>query len=203
MPSDAAVYLANKTLKSIGPSTNGEYLNVDTSTSAFTFRGGVSGGSIATFMAAMESVPKHVRREAGRPYITSPIVGVPPPPTLQFLHRLFIPGMKPLLGAFFVMGPGNTALVQRSYGLLELHAKTGRLYDSNINTVRFESMFQTVQNSTPASDLATRKEAVLGCYGSKFKYTEFQVMSSIASVVLYTAVMVFGVGMLLISPVRP
>ena len=62
-------------------------------------------------------------------------------------------------------------------------------------------MFQIVQSSTPASDLASRKEALLGCYGPKFKYSEFHVMSSVLSVVVYTVVLAFGVGMLLISPV--
>ena len=62
-------------------------------------------------------------------------------------------------------------------------------------------MFRTVQSSTPESDLASRKEALLGCYGPKFKYSEFHVMSSVLSVVVYTVVLVFGVGMLLIGPV--
>ena len=127
VPSDAAAYLANKTLKSIGPSTNGEYLNADTSTSAFSFRGGISGGTIASFMAALETVPDSVRLDARRPYATSPFIGAPPPP-FRFLYNLAIPGIKPLIGAFFIMGPGNTALVQRSYGLFELYAKTGKLY---------------------------------------------------------------------------
>jgi hypothetical protein len=42
---------------------------------------------------------------------------------------------------------------------------------------------------------------MLGRYGSNFKYTEFQVMSSVASVVVYTVAMAFGLGMLLVSPV--
>lgn len=66
VPSDAAAYIANKTLKSIGPSsTNGEYLDADTSISAFSFRGGISGGTIASFMASIEVVPDHVRRDSG------------------------------------------------------------------------------------------------------------------------------------------
>jgi short subunit dehydrogenase-like uncharacterized protein len=125
VPSDAAAYIANKTLKSIGPSANGEYLDLDTSISAFSFRGGVSGGTIASFMSSIEAVPDHVRLDAGRPYVTSPFIGGPPFP-MQFFYTLPISGMKPLIGAFFIMGPGNTTVVQRSYGLLELHAKTGK-----------------------------------------------------------------------------
>ena len=127
VPSDAAAYLANKTLKSIGPSKDGEYLEADTSISAFSFRGGVSGGTIASIMATIEAVPDNVRQDASRPYVTSPFVGAPPSP-FRFLHTLPIFGMKPLIGGFFIMGPGNTAVVQRSYGLLELHANTGKLY---------------------------------------------------------------------------
>lgn len=127
VPSDAAAYLANKTLKSIGPSMNGGYLDADTSVSAFSFRGGISGGTIASFMAVIEAVPDRVREDAGLPYVTSPFVGAPPSP-FRFLYTLPISGMKPLIGAFFIMGPGNTAVVQRSHGLLELHAKTGKLY---------------------------------------------------------------------------
>ena len=127
MPSDIAPYLANKTLKSTGPSTNGEYLDVDTSISAFSFRGGISGGTVASFMTLIEAVPNHVRQHLGRPYVTSPFIGVPPFPP-RCLYSLPIPGMKPLIGAFFLMGPGNTSVVQRSYGLLELHANTGMFY---------------------------------------------------------------------------
>ena len=127
MPSDAAAYLANKTLKSIGLSTDGEYLSADTSTSAFSFRGGVSGGTIASVMTTIESIPKTALQNARRPYATSPIIGVPPPP-FQFLHSLSIPGMKPLIGAFFIMAPSNSAVVQRSHGLFELHTKTGKLH---------------------------------------------------------------------------
>ena len=127
VPSDAAAYIANKTLKSVGPSMTGEYLDADTSISAFSFRGGISGGTIASFMATIEAVPDHVRRDSGRPYVTSPFIGVPPSP-FRFLYTLSTIGMKPLIGAFFIMGPGNTAVVQRSYGLLELYAKTGKFY---------------------------------------------------------------------------
>jgi hypothetical protein len=100
---------------------------MDTSTSAFSFRGGISGGTIASFMTSFESVPDSVRLDAGQPYATSPFIGTPPPP-FRFLYNLSIPGMKPFVGAFFIMAPGNTALVQRSYGLFELHAKAGKLY---------------------------------------------------------------------------
>lgn len=99
---------------------------MNTSTSAFEFRGGISGGTISTIMTAFETVPDNVRLDARRPYTTSPFIGAPPPP-FRFLYNLPIPGIKPLIGAFFIMGPGNTALVQRSYGLFELHAKTGKL----------------------------------------------------------------------------
>ena len=46
-----------------------------------------------------------------------------------------------------------------------------------------------------------QKKALLERYGSNFKYTEFHVMASVASVVVYTAAMFFGLGMLLVKPV--
>jgi hypothetical protein len=99
---------------------------MNTSTSAFSLRGGISGGTISTIITAFEAVPDDVRLDAHRPYATSPFIGAPPP-SFRFLYNLPIPGIKPLIGAFFIMGPGNTALVQRSYGLYELHAMTGKL----------------------------------------------------------------------------
>ena len=62
-----------------------------------------------------------------------------------------------------------------------------------------DSVFQPVQSLAPAEDL--RKKALLGRYGSNFKYTEFQAMSSVASVVMYTVAIAFGFGLLLVSPV--
>ena len=62
-----------------------------------------------------------------------------------------------------------------------------------------KSVFQPVQSSTSSDDL--RKKALLECYGSSFKYNEFQVMSSAASVVVYTVALAFGLGMLLVNPV--
>ena len=59
--------------------------------------------------------------------------------------------------------------------------------------------FHPVQDSTSTSDL--REKAPLGRYGSNFKYTEFQVMPSVVSVVVYTVALAFGLGMLLVSPV--
>lgn len=52
-----------------------------------------------------------------------------------------------------------------------------------------------------AVDPVAQKEALLRCYGPNFKYTEFQVMPSIVSVVVYTMVIAFGLVMLLVSPV--
>lgn len=57
----------------------------------------------------------------------------------------------------------------------------------------------SVQSFAPGGDL--QKKARLERYGSNFKYTEFHVMSSVASVVVYTVAIFFGLGMLLVNPV--
>ena len=58
---------------------------------------------------------------------------------------------------------------------------------------------QPVQSLAAEGDL--QEKALLGRYGSNFRYTEFQVMSSVVSVVAYTVAMAFGLGMMLVSPV--
>ncbi|KAF8190797.1 Saccharopine dehydrogenase-domain-containing protein [Pholiota molesta] len=118
IPSDVSAYLANKTLKSLGASSTGEYLNPGTSRSAHEFRGGISGGTIASLMTYLDKTPKRIMKEAGRPYSTSPIIGVRP--AFRFLYDLPVPNAKTLNGAIFFMAQSNRAIVQRTFGLFEL-----------------------------------------------------------------------------------
>ncbi|KIM40396.1 hypothetical protein M413DRAFT_446577 [Hebeloma cylindrosporum] len=118
IPSDISAHLANKTLKSIGSSLTGEYLNLGASTSAFSFYGGISGGTIASAMTAIERVPRRVVKQSRLPYVLSPYVGLAP--RFRLLYSLPVPGSKTIKGGIFVMGAGNRALVQRTFGLLEM-----------------------------------------------------------------------------------
>lgn len=169
IPSDISAFLANKTLKAHSPS-----LNLGTSTTAHKIRGGVSGGTLASAMTAIEEVPRYERKEASLPHSLSPIVGVKPSRP-QFWYNLPIPGANEIYGAFFFMQPTNRALVQRTAGLLELEAIMH----------------------------GDRKEAQLERYGSNFSYDEFVVMPSKLVSTMVTTAFVIGVGMLvLVRPFR-
>ncbi|KAF9478098.1 saccharopine dehydrogenase [Pholiota conissans] len=124
MPSDISAYLANKTLKSLGPSSTGEYLDAGNSLSAQQFIGGISGGTVSTAMVVFGKVPKRALKEAGRPYSTSPVVGIRP--AFRFLYDLPVPGSKTLTGALFFMAPSNKSVVQRTFGLFELQKRENK-----------------------------------------------------------------------------
>ena len=60
VPADVAVYLANKTAKSVlGPSAY-----IEDSISLYRLKGGVSGGTLASTITAIEDVPKEITTEA-------------------------------------------------------------------------------------------------------------------------------------------
>lgn len=120
VPSDISAHLANKTLKSLGPSSTGEYFGAGNSLSSQAMSGGISGGTVASMMTALEVTPKHLIRQSKLPYAISPIVGIRP--AFRLLYDLPIPGAKTLRGAIFFMAPSNRAVVQRSFGLLALQA---------------------------------------------------------------------------------
>lgn len=68
VPSDAIVFLANKTLKTlVGPDSE-----IEDSVTAVKMKGGMAGGSLATVIALMEEVPKNVREMSSRAYSLSP-----------------------------------------------------------------------------------------------------------------------------------
>ncbi|KAF9562971.1 hypothetical protein CPC08DRAFT_662407 [Agrocybe pediades] len=173
MPSDISAWLANKTLKSIPPALNDQYLNLGTSLTAHSFEGGISGGTIASFMTLLEQTPKSNRRESALPYVLSPFVGLRSPP-LRLLYNLAVPGAKKLQGALFVMAPPNRAVVQRTFGLLEMEQKYAK------------------------DKLQARKSA----YGPDFCYDEFMVTSSTLHAVTLVASIIIGFGMMMIKPVR-
>ncbi|KAJ6578916.1 Saccharopine dehydrogenase-domain-containing protein [Mycena vulgaris] len=123
IPADITTYISSKTLRD----TMGLPVDIDTSVSAYVVRGGVSGGTVATGIIAMEQIPANERRIARTEFTLSPAVGVPSSPS-RLIYRLFLPDTrKTLVGAFFFMKAPNRAIVQRSWGLLEVesaHNKT-------------------------------------------------------------------------------
>ncbi len=68
VPSDIAVFLANRTLKNaLGPQTQ-----LGLSQSFFNIKGGFSGGTMASMAAEIEVVPADVAEESERDYALSP-----------------------------------------------------------------------------------------------------------------------------------
>lgn len=148
IPSDLSAFLGNKTLKS-----HGAY-DVGLSTTAIAVSGGIPDGTWNTIMTLYEDVPKHQQRESMVDYALSPVVGRIRP-RFQLFYHFSIPGERPTAGWFLPMQPINRALVQRTFGLLELQA----LDESN-------------RSNTPMR-LATKER-----YGPTFAYDEFLAMRS-------------------------
>lgn len=90
----------------------------------------------------------------------------------KLLYSLPIPGAFSIIGSFFFMKPSNQAIVQRSWGLLEVESK---------------------QNPSP--ELKKRY------YGTKFLYDEFAVMPNRVVAAAVSCVFIFGQLCLTISPV--
>lgn len=131
-------------------------------------------------MTMLEDVPKKDLRDSGAEYSLSPgmallspqlrahhlylfIVTGPKPPGVSLYYSLPIPGARPLIGSFFFMKPANKALVQRTFGLLELEARTSNL-----------------------------KEVKLARYGPGFTYDEFLVMPSVFRAVSFSLIFMTG-----------
>ena len=188
IPSDISAYLANKTLKSIEPSPTGGYLNPGTSTSAFRFYGGVSGGTIASFMALIEKVPFRVIKQSMLPYSLSPYVGLAP--RFRFLYSLPVPGSKTIKGGIFIMGDGNRALVQRTFGLLEIQSRGKTGAHPKLLLLFFHLI-------VPSDD----KKRRLQSYGPDFCYSEFQATSGTLSALFLTTALIAGFTALFIKPV--
>ncbi|THH17089.1 hypothetical protein EW146_g3650 [Bondarzewia mesenterica] len=111
IPSDAAVFLANKTLKTVvGPDTE-----IEDSVMGVKMKGGVAGGTLATMMTMIEEVPKNRLALAHRQYSLSPVLGHSAPHR-HLLYKLPY-SFPPVYGGIFVLAPGNRAVVQRTWGL--------------------------------------------------------------------------------------
>jgi len=142
-------------------------------------------------MTAIEKVPLQVARQSRSPYILSPYVGLHP--GLHLLYSLPVPSSKTIKGAIFVMGAGNRALVQRTFGLLEI--RRGGKTSAHLKALSFFSFFHTI---IPSDD----KKHRLQSYGPDFCYDEFQATSGTLSAVLLATAIVVGFNMLFIKPVN-
>jgi len=117
-PADMCVYLAAKALQDISPP-----LLPGKSTTVYDFKGGYSGGTAATTISTFGNVDHEVLHRTMEPYTLSPIVGNQPSMGFEFVSKLSIPkqfGGQTYHGYFSTMASINTAVVQRTFGLLEM-----------------------------------------------------------------------------------
>ncbi|KAF8624483.1 hypothetical protein AX17_007112 [Amanita inopinata Kibby_2008] len=187
IPSDISAYLSNRTLKSIPESSQMDNTRnaifATTSTTAYNLKGGISGGTLGTIMTIIEEVDGNQLKYSRRPYSISPVVGTPIK-SFQALYNLAIPGEATIVGGHFFMRGANTAIVQRTFGLLELQA-----------------IEEEKKRPAPAKDILTtvRKQR----YGPLFKYDEFLVTSSAWQAGLLSLAVVIGfISLYAISPIR-
>lgn len=117
VPSDISAFLSFKALKRIAPEAE-----LGDSTTAFDISGGFSGGTINTAITSIDGAPAHRLRAAQRDYCLSPVEGVPSP-GWKLLYSL--PLLKPTIYGFpWFMRPVNRSIVQRTWGLHQLHGRT-------------------------------------------------------------------------------
>ncbi|KAJ7251141.1 Saccharopine dehydrogenase-domain-containing protein [Mycena haematopus] len=124
LPADIIAYISSKTLRD----HSGQPVDIDTSTSAYSMRGGMSGGTIGTGITTIEKVPAEELRVSRQEYSISPCVGKPSP-RRPLVYRLFLPDTgKTLTGAKYFMAHSDRSVVQRSWGLLEAEAAQDKSY---------------------------------------------------------------------------
>ncbi|KAI0785720.1 NAD(P)-binding protein [Abortiporus biennis] len=116
VPSDIAVYLANKTIKKVaGPDTD-----LENSISAVQCTSGFSRGSWETLMSVVD-VPRRKLKLAEEDFALSSLRGVNSH-TPKYINKLPLT-VPPLYGTFSQRSLTNRAIIQRTWGLHELMTK--------------------------------------------------------------------------------
>ncbi|KDQ31637.1 hypothetical protein PLEOSDRAFT_1061778 [Pleurotus ostreatus PC15] len=183
IPSDYSVYLSYKHLGSLDQIHGWEMLD---STTAYNLRGGVSGGTISTGLTMLENVPQEKMKESFKPYGLSPVKG----PRIAPRRLVYtMPHIPRLVGAFFFMAPANRALVQRTWGLLEMVSLQSSPSPSSS------------PSSTPSINGITTGKVVR--YGPNFTYDEFlQMPSKMSAFTLSVGMMAVAACLVALKPVR-
>ncbi|KAJ7935359.1 Saccharopine dehydrogenase-domain-containing protein [Mycena leptocephala] len=139
IPADIVAYLSSKTLRD----TAGQPVGIDTSLSAYSMRGGMSGGTIGTGITTLEKVPQEELRVSQRDYTISPSIGVPLP-RRPLVYRLFLPDTrKTLTGCLYFMARTDRALVQRTWGLLQAEAAEDKTHLHYGPTFKYDEFLVT------------------------------------------------------------
>ncbi|GEM06323.1 saccharopine dehydrogenase / Homospermidine synthase family protein [Rhodotorula toruloides] len=113
IPSDIGAFLAVQRLKQVG----GDEVRAGKVRTAFKAKGGMSGGTLASIVNMRETEDKDAMKFAADTYALSPIRGVHKGRPVVVGSQTF--QGKTTWGAFFMMAPVNTAVVHRSWGILE------------------------------------------------------------------------------------
>ena len=112
-------------------------------------------------------------------------------PQFRLFYDLHIPGERPTIGAFYFMQPSNRALVQRTFGLLELQALEGMLTFCLRCYISADPSTNEDNQSHSSTSLAQKER-----YGPTFAYDEFLVMRSKTSGFFFTLSFVIGLAMM-------
>ncbi|KAJ7248191.1 hypothetical protein B0H12DRAFT_1229408, partial [Mycena haematopus] len=106
---------------------SGQPVDIDTSTSAYSMRGGMSRHN-RNCITTIEKVPAEELRVSQPGIFDQPCVGKPSP-RRPLVYRLFLPDTgKTLTGAKYFMAHSDRSVVQRSWGLLEAEAAQDKSY---------------------------------------------------------------------------
>ncbi|TFK25673.1 saccharopine dehydrogenase [Coprinopsis marcescibilis] len=183
IPSDISAHLAHKALLEY-VTTNypgAQFEGLNTSISAHKLGNAiVSGGTIASFLTALEEVPYELAKESQNPFVLSPFKRTPLP-FPQLVYNLPVPNSQTIKGSMFVMRNSNAAIVHRTAGLLDLHARE----------VRHSAL------GRPDPKLENAR------YGSTFVYDEFLVNSSTISSIVTSVTLIVGFLILKVfTPIR-
>jgi hypothetical protein len=176
--SDILAYKSAQHLAKIEKSSNA---HIESSQTFFNAKGGVSGGTIASFKALSETDPYRVKRGMGEyALVTTGGMYVSPKSEYSGLNSKYFHfiasrgvssiGLRPYYsspfipahGSFFVMGPVNSAVVRRSWAL-----------------------FRAQQQLAPDADTVS--------YGDQFTYSESQVFDKRGGLGSRIAAWVIGV----------
>ncbi|KAG9036553.1 hypothetical protein FRB95_008609 [Tulasnella sp. JGI-2019a] len=166
VPSDLSSFLSVQTLKqALGKDTQ-----AGKSTSAVKMsHSSPSGGTMSTIMDAISGeMPKSALDKLKDGWLLSPIKSVP----IQKPRLVDHLPLTPIVGSFFLMGPGNAHLVRRSWGLHQMEA---------------------VQNP---------KEYGSEAYGDEFEYHEFLEAKSWIGAFFASLMLISSLGLLFIPPIR-
>jgi short subunit dehydrogenase-like uncharacterized protein len=112
VPSDLTTFLAIQRLKNLA----GTGVQVGDVRAAFAQKGTASGGTIASALAILEGTAEDLAISRN-PYALSPVAGAHKPKPILATSSTF--NGKKTWGAFWVMGPFNSMIVRRSWGIFE------------------------------------------------------------------------------------